>query len=101
MLHLSSNPNVTRVLLESNRIGVEFLQTELETGHTFLDIAQATDVESTRTRTLQSARRAYETTVRSIERLDLSPELQEDLQLKIVELRRRLESLRSELETSG
>lgn len=101
MPHLSSNPNAARVMLESNRIGVEFLQTELATGHTFLDIAQVTTVESTRVRTLQNAGLVYETAVHLIRRLDLPPGLEEDLQFRIVELRRRLESLRNKPGTPG
>jgi hypothetical protein len=81
-----------RVLQQSNEVGIQFLRTELDTGHTFLDIAQVTAVESTRLRTLENACRAYESIVRVIGRLELTRE--EDLELhgKLAELKRRLDS---------
>jgi hypothetical protein len=81
-----------RVLQESNEIGIEFLRTELDTGHTFLDIAQVTAVESTRLRTLESACRAYESVIHLIERLYLSAEEDVELHGKLAELKRRLDS---------
>jgi hypothetical protein len=81
-----------RVLQQSNEVGIDFLRTELDTGHTFLDIAQVTGVVSNRLRTLESACRAYETVNRMIGRLDLSPEEDVELHGKLAELKRRLDS---------
>jgi hypothetical protein len=86
-------PNTMRVLEESNRIGIEFLRTELEAGHTFLDIADVTDVETTRKRTRQHARRAYDLVLRLMVRLNLSLADEDELHCKLNDLRRRLDSL--------
>jgi hypothetical protein len=85
--------NTIQVLEESNRIGIEFLRTELVAGHTFLDIANATDIDATRERTRENARRAYELVVRMMVRLNLSLADQAELQAKLNDLKRRLDSL--------
>lgn len=86
------DPNTIRVLQESNRAGVRFLRIELEMGHTFLDIADVTENESTRIRDLQNASRVYESVQRLVGRVDLSPEEEGLIQQKIAELKHRLDT---------
>jgi len=81
-----------RVLQESNSIGVQFLRTELKTGHTLLDIAEVTEVEATRMRTLRNAWHAYDLVLRMMNRLNLSLADQEDLCSGLHALKRRLDS---------
>jgi hypothetical protein len=49
-----------RIQEEARAVRVDFLVTELQTGHTLLDTARATRNEETRERTRALAREAYE-----------------------------------------
>ena len=61
-----------RILHESNQIGIQFLRTDLQAGHTLMDIADVTNVETSRKRTVYNARRAYDFVLWLMVRLDLS-----------------------------
>jgi len=77
-----------------NRTKVDFLKIDVETALTFAGIAMQAEDRVKKARNRQSARKAYDTVVRLMDRVDLSDE---DAQL----LARKLKRLRSELATLG
>jgi len=85
-------PDTLRIWRESNQVGIQFLRTELKAGHTFLDIAGGTDVETTRLRTARVAKRAYDRVAVLMPRLNLSISERDELKGKLEDLKRRLES---------
>jgi len=86
-------PDSMRVWRESNQVGIQFLRTELKAGHTFLDIAEVTDVEATRRRTTRIAWQAYDRVLGLIPRLELSFAEHDELKGKLEDLKRRLKSI--------
>jgi hypothetical protein len=95
MPQLFLHQNTARVLAESNRIGIQFLRTELETGHTMLDVFETSEVESTRNRSQENAGKVYDLVTRLIPRLDLSARDEKELQQSLGELKRRLDCARA------
>jgi len=77
-----------------NRASVEFLKVDLETTLIFLHIARQTDHVSRQQRNLRAARKAYDTILRFMERVELSDE---DIRALIIGLER----LRSEMKELG
>jgi hypothetical protein len=88
-------PNTTCVLEESNEIGIHFLRTELATGNTLLDVAEVTDVETTRMRTVLHAGRAYDLALQLMARLAFSRDEDKEMNGKLDALKQRLDSARS------
>lgn len=62
------------LLQQSNRIGVQFLLAELETGLTFLAVAGTTSIGENRARNIESAHQAFRTVHRLLPRVLPSPE---------------------------
>lgn len=81
-----------RVLEESREVGIAFLRTELETGNTLLDVSGSTEIESTRARTLENARRVYDLVLRLMRKLDLSAAEVGELEAGLTNMKRRLDS---------
>ena len=77
-----------------HRIGVQFLLADLATALTFLDVAQTTASEESRSRNLQNARRVYDTVMRLLPRISPSVEERAALEDKLAELKRRLSASR-------
>jgi hypothetical protein len=59
-------------LQQATRASVEFLKTDLETALTFSGIALTTENPGKRTRMRQNARKAYDTVIRFMKRLELT-----------------------------
>lgn len=79
---------------ETNRIGAEFLFTELDSASTFLDVADTTGSEEGRHRNRNSAMTAYSTAIRLRDRV-IMPAAQKD------EFDRRLSALTTRLAGLG
>ncbi len=81
-----------QLIQQSHRIGVEFLLVDLDTGLTFLDVADATSSDETRTRNRQNARIAYDAVLRLLARLAPTTEERSVLDAKIAALKNRLDA---------
>ncbi len=81
---------------ESNKIGVEFLLTELDAALTFLDVARATGSPETRERNQGHAREAYDTARRLQTRVSMQPDEKQNFDEKLALLETRLQDLGSE-----
>ena len=77
-----------------NRVSADFLKTDLNTALTFAKIARETDNEVRRKRNCYAARKAYETVVKVLTRIDLKVE-------ELVDVKRGLDQLKGELEALG
>jgi hypothetical protein len=97
MMFRTMSEDVARILQESNEAGIQFLRIELNTGHTLLDIAEVTEIESTRARTVRNAGRAYDVVHGLMGRLKLSTEEELELESDLKALKRRIDLRRSHL----
>jgi hypothetical protein len=77
-----------------NRVGYEFLQTELEAGYTFAKTAlQAGDDSDKKERNITNAKKAFNTVHDMIHKVRLNPQQSQSLQNKAQELRSVLKKL--------
>ncbi|HEY4010300.1 MAG TPA: hypothetical protein VGM11_09140 [Acidobacteriaceae bacterium] len=83
----------TRLQKESNRIGAEFLTTELDTAFTFLEVANTTASGETRERNRNHAHVAYKTIQRMQPRVVMINPQKDEFMRRLAELKRRLEEL--------
>jgi hypothetical protein len=83
---------ITLVLKESNDIDAQFLCTELESAHTLLNVAEVTELETTRRRTVGNACRAYKLVEKLIDRVGLSSAEKTELQTMMADLKQRFDS---------
>lgn len=81
----------TRLHEESNKIGVEFLLTEVETAFTFLAVAETTSSPETRERNRNNAFEAYKTVIRMQSKIVMEPNRKSDFRQKVADLRKRLQ----------
>jgi len=79
---------------KSNRLGIEFLDTELKLAHTFMDSAAISQYADRIMQSHKDAQIAYRSVLHFLPRLKLSPEEQIDFD-------RRLEALRDRLVEAG
>lgn len=77
-----------------NKTGVEFILIDLDTGLTFMDVADASKSPETKARNYKNARRAYDAIVHLLEKL--TPNLE---QCKIIEAK--LDILKARLQAVG
>lgn len=82
---------ISSLIAQSNRIGVEFLLADLNTGLTFIQVAQATSLPAGLTRNLEKALVVYRTVVRLLPRVLPEPDEQLKIQTMLGDLRCRLE----------
>lgn len=80
----------SRLLDETNRIGVQYLLVEVQTGLTFLNVADTTELPENRARNLQNAFKAYQSVQRMLSQVTLLPEEKLALDSGMEELRSRL-----------
>lgn len=80
----------SRLLDETNRIGVQYLLVEVQTGLTFLNVADTTELPENRARNLQNALKAYQSVQRMLSQVTLLPEEKLALDSAMEELRSRL-----------
>jgi|SRR5215471_6067881 len=76
-----------------NRVSLEFLETDLETALTFVEIARQTSDDSRRKRTCSAARRAYESVQKFVNKVELSAEHGKQVALGLKRLKSELEGL--------
>lgn len=81
---------------ESNKLGVEFLLTELDAALTFLAVANVTGSPETRERNHEHAREAYDTARRLETRVSMQPDQKQNFEKKLALLEARLRDLGSE-----
>jgi hypothetical protein len=81
-----------RQIEQANRIGIEFLVTDLDVGLTFLQTAEITRLVSTRERDLEKALVVYRTVTRLLPRVVLSEDDWTEINEKLEELRTKLEN---------
>lgn len=82
-----------QIMDETNRVGVQFLLTDIAAGQTFLDVSNTTQSKETRERNRRLALTAYQTVERLLPRVTPSEEECEALQRGLAGLRNRLVSL--------
>lgn len=82
-----------RIVQESERVAVQFLIAELNVALTFLDVAETTGVDDTRTRNQQHAQTAYLTVQRHLPRVTPTQEELLALHGKLAILKGRLHEL--------
>lgn len=75
---------------EANLAAADFVLTELDTGITFLDVADTTAVEESRLRNRENANTAYETVLRYRDRVLFNEVQQSEYDTKFNELQNRL-----------
>lgn len=90
----SPETKISKLVEESNRIGIEFLLADLNTGLTFLQVARVTSVAAGRARNFEKALEVYRTVTRLLPRVIPAP----DQQLKIHAM---LGALKGRLEEAG
>jgi hypothetical protein len=81
----------TRLHEESNKIGTEFILTELDTAFTFLAVAETTSSAESRERNRRNALEAYNIALRMREKVVMDPRQKSEFQDKIADLKKRLE----------
>jgi len=82
--------STAQLLEQSHRIGVQFLLADLAAALTFLDVAEVTELEESRTRNRQKARYVYDTVIRLMPKVATSNEERAALEDRVAELKRRL-----------
>jgi uncharacterized lipoprotein YehR (DUF1307 family) len=91
-----AKPTVDEILTQANavnRTGKDFLKLDVETALTFTSIALQTKDAARKQRNRQSARRAYDTVMRFLERVSLSDQEAEGLAVKLDRLKADLKTL--------
>ena len=83
----------TRLRERTNKSGVDFLFSEMDTAHTFLQLAATTGVEETRRRNIQNAQLAYDTILQHQAKVILTSAEKNRLEEGLGELKRALEKL--------
>jgi hypothetical protein len=91
-----------RLLEDSNRVGVTFLITDLNTILTLLNVADAAVNEETSLRNRTQARDGYRAVLRHLPRVRPSPEEQLEIAEKLVAIKSRLQNagIRDDAESS-
>lgn len=95
--HAAPKPTIDELLASRermNRASAEFLKIDLETALTFVDSSRQTRDAFRKKRNCQAARKAYDTVVRLISRVNLTAN-------DTLVVNRRLELLKAELEDLG
>lgn len=77
-----------------NRASAEFLKIDVNAALTFLHVARQTTDKIQRERSQRAARKAYETVLRLMKRVQLSREEEQVLKRKLEQLKNELEGLR-------
>ncbi|HEV2273769.1 MAG TPA: hypothetical protein VGR96_06355 [Acidobacteriaceae bacterium] len=81
----------SNLIEQSNRIGVQFLLADLNTGLTFTQVASVTESAVGRTRNFDKALEVYRTVTRLLPRVLPSPDEQLQIQTRLGDLKCRLE----------
>jgi len=95
--HAAARPTVDELRASRermNRAGAEFLRIDLETARTFVDIARHAYDDLCKKRNCRSARRAYDTVIKLIDKVDWHAK-------DGVAVKRELKRLKTELEGLG
>ena len=70
----------------------EFLLTDIDVGLTFMDLSETTSIPETVTSNHQNARKAYETVLHFLSKLNLTPSDRQTVENKLAVLKARLEA---------
>lgn len=79
------------LLDQTNRIGIDFLLADLNTGLTFLQVAHVTSSPANRQRNFDRAYEVYRTVTRLKARVVLTPDAQSEIGKKLADLKNELE----------
>ena len=79
---------------ETRSIHFDFLVTDLNAAHTFLDVAHTTRSGETRERNLRHANAAYDTVMRFVPRVAMSEQQHAELHERLDQLKDRLEAMK-------
>ena len=90
-MNSSPDAKISKLVEESNRIGTEFLLTDLNTGLIFLQVAQVTSVPAGRARNFEKALEVYRTVTRLLPRVVPSPDQQSKIHAMLGDLKGQLE----------
>ena len=84
---------VNTKLVDPTLAEIDFLRCELDTGLTLSKLALDARRQDRRSRNSLNARKAYDTVVRFIPRVNLTPQETEEIKFRLAQLRLALESL--------
>lgn len=90
-MHGHLDKRSSELIAQTNRIGVDFLFTELKAGLTFLQLALATTPSDERSRQFDKAFKVYCTVIRLLPKVILTSQEASEIQVKLGDLRRQLE----------
>ena len=91
-------PSFGELLKISNQAGMDFLNIELDTAHTFLQLAATTNVEATRVRNRANARTAYDSILQHSPQVTWQPEDKVRFEERLAELRGLLRKIDPDLQ---
>lgn len=80
----------SKLMDETNRVGVQYLLVEVQTGLTFLSVADTTERRENRARNLQNALKVYQTVQRLLPQVVPLPSERMELDSRMEELKLRL-----------
>jgi hypothetical protein len=93
LLEIHAPAEFERLREETVALRIDFIQTDLELGVTFADMAAEALNGGKRARNKRNARRAYDTVFLSFSRLSLKGPIEREIRERLAYLRLRLESL--------
>jgi hypothetical protein len=90
-MHPLLQEKTSRLMEQTNQAGIDFIVTDLNTGLTFLEIANVSGSDSNRKRNFEKAHEVYRTVTRLLPRVMPSPAVKQQIEKKLEELKGALE----------
>jgi hypothetical protein len=81
----------SRLIEQTNQLGIDFLLTDLDLGLTFLQVARVTHFAESRSRNFDKAYRVYRTVMHLLPRVHPPPDVRLALEKKLEDLKNHLE----------
>ena len=94
--HSAVKPTIDQILHaieETNRVGAEFLKLDLQTAFTFVNLARQMPIDVRKQHHCKAARRAYETVLKLVKKVDLNCEDARAISRLLTQLRSELRGL--------
>ena len=94
--HAAPKPTLDEMLItrqETNRVRAQFLKTDLQAGLTFVKVAHQTGDDSQKRRSLQAARRVYDTVTSLALKVHLTADDSQELERGLAHLKAELQAL--------